>query len=60
MTVNRQFDDLNTFKKSNSKKNRKNKVRFQDKPMKPKTKPRDHDYHLKAREKKIETNLWDI
>jgi len=71
--VSRQFDEeRNTFKKSNSRKHKKDRIRFSGKPMKPKTKPRDHDYHLIAREKKslekkdhfkkkdhFEKNLWE-
>lgn len=65
--MNRKFDDdINIFKRSNSRKNKKNRGRLQGKPIKPKTKPRDHDYHLIAREKKsIESNdqfekiLWE-
>ena len=62
-----QFDnDINIFKKSKSRKNKKDRVRLQGKAIKPKGKPRDHDYHLIAREKKIierkiqfEKNLWE-
>jgi len=65
--VNRQFDDDRTiFKKSNSRKNKKDRGRLQGKQLKPKTKPREHDYHLIAREKKtleskshFEKNLWE-
>ena len=65
--MNRKFDDdINIFKKSKSRKNKKDRDRFQGKQIKPKTKPRDHDYHLIAREKKsferkshFEKNLWE-
>ena len=65
--MNRQFDDDRTiFKKSKSRKNKKHRGRPSDKPLKPKTKPRDNDYHLIAREKKslenrsqFEKNLWE-
>ena len=59
--MNRQFDEeRNTFKKSNSRKNKNTRFRPQGKPIKPKTKPRDNDYHLKAREKKtIDRTLWN-
>ena len=59
-------DDINIFKKSKSRKNKKDQVRFHGKAIKPKGKPRDHDYHLIAREKKtleskgkFEKILWD-
>ena len=66
--MNRKFDDdINIFKKSKSRKNKKDRIRLQGKEMKPKTKPRDHDYHLIAREKKslerknnFEKILWDL
>ena len=58
-------DDINIFKKSKSRKNKKDH-RLHGKDIKPKGKPRDHDYHLIAREKKIferkkqfEKILWE-
>jgi len=65
--VNRQFDDDRTiFKKTKSRKKKKGRDKLQGKQLKPKTKPRDHDYHLIAREKKtleskgqFEKILWD-
>ena len=65
--MNRQFDDDRTiFKKSKSRKNKKGRGRHQGKQLKPKSKPRENDYHLIAREKKtleskdqFEKILWD-
>ena len=59
-------DDINIFKKSKSRKNKKDRVRFQGKEIKPKGKPREHDFHLISRKKKsfesknqFEKNLWE-
>ena len=64
--MNRKFDDINTFKKSNSRKNKKGRGRLQGKPIKPKGKPRNNDFHLLSRKKKsfesknqFEKILWE-
>lgn len=51
-------DDINIFKKSKSRKNKRDRINLQGKPMKPKTKPRERDYHLKAKlERKNESKI---